>query len=100
MSDLFEFNVINEPNPVQDVHTTTFKVVGPAAAYVEAMRVKIFDASGRLVYEAEAEGPELEWHTQDLTGAYLANGVYLYRVEVKVAGNWIITEVKKLAIYR
>jgi len=85
---------------VRDVHTTVFKVVGPAAAYVEAMRVKIFDASGRLVYEAEAEGSELVWHTQDLTGAYLANGVYLYRVEVKVGGEWITTEVKKLAIYR
>jgi len=95
-----QLDVINEPNPVVDVHTTVFKVVGPAAAYVEAMRVKIFDASGRLVYEAEAEGPELVWHTQDLTGAYLANGVYLYRVEVKVAGNWITTEVKKLAICR
>ena len=100
VSDLEGSQVINEPNPVVDVHTTVFKVVGPAAAFVEAMRVRIFDASGRLVYEAEVEGPELVWHTQDLTGAYLANGVYLYRVEVKVAGQWITTEVKKLAIYR
>ena len=98
--DLSAIDVVNEPNPVRDVNTTVFKVVGPAAAFVEAMRVRIFDASGRLVYEAEVEGPELVWHTQDLTGAYLANGVYLYRVEVKVAGQWITTEVKKLAIYR
>jgi|GEM_PF-4197729 len=98
--DLSQIDVINEPNPVVDVHTTVFKVVGPAAAFVEAMRVRIFDLAGRLIWEAEVEGPELEWHTQDLTGAYLANGVYLYRVEVKVGGQWITTEVKKLAIYR
>ena len=94
------FDVVNEPNPVRDVHTTTFRVVGPLAALVDAMRVRIFDQEGRLVYEAEVAGTELTWHTENLAGEFLANGVYLYRVEVKVAGQWIATQVKKLAIYR
>ena len=89
--------VMNEPNPVRDVHTTTFKVMG---GFVEAIRVRIFDLSGRLVFEDENPGNELTWHTENLAGEYLANGVYLYQVEVKIAGRWNVTKVQKLAIYR
>ena len=95
-----KFDVVNEPNPITDVHTTTFKVLGPMASQVEEMRVRIFDLAGRLVWEGEAYGPELVWHTEDLAGRYLANGVYLYQVQVKVGGTWITTSLKKLAIYR
>ena len=89
--------VMNEPNPVRDVHTTTFKVMG---GFVEAIRVRIYDLSGQLVYEAENPGNELTWHTEDLSGENLANGVYLYQVEVEIAGQWHVTKVQKLAIYR
>ena len=92
--------VVNEPNPVRDVHTTTFRVVGPMASLVEAIRVRIYDLEGRLVYEAEVPDSELTWHTENLAGEFLANGVYLYRVEVKVADQWITAQVKKLAICR
>lgn len=91
------FSVFNYPNPVRDVHTTTFAVRGVDA---EAMRVEIYDLAGRLVYKAEAPGNELVWHTQDLTGLPLANGVYLYKVYVKVGGAWIATEIQKLVILR
>ncbi len=50
--------------------------VGPANA--EAVRLTVFDASGRVVHRAESRGPavaRLEW---DAAGA--AAGVYLYRV--------------------
>ena len=92
--------IANFPNPITDVHTTTFKVLGPMASQVEEMRVRIFDLAGRLVWEGEAYGPELVWHTENLAGQYLANGVYLYQVQVKVGGTWITTSLKKLAIYR
>jgi len=95
-----ELEVANFPNPITDVHTTTFKVLGPMASQVEEMRVRIFDLAGRLVWEGEAYGPELVWHTDNLAGQYLANGVYLYQVQVKVSGTWITTNLKKLAIYR
>ena len=95
-----ELEVANFPNPITDVHTTTFRVLGPLASQVEETRVRIFDLAGRLVWEGEAYGPELVWHTEDLAGRYLANGVYLYQVQVKVGGTWITTSLKKLAIYR
>lgn len=92
-----QISFFNYPNPVRDVHTTTFAVRGAEA---EAIRVEVFDLSGRLVYTAEVAGSELVWHTQDQLGRYLANGVYLYRVHAKVAGTWISSELQKLAIYR
>ena len=100
VGDLTQLDVVNVPNPVKDVHTTTFRVVGPMASSVEAMRVQIFDLAGSLVYQEETSGLELTWHTQNLAGEYLANGVYLYRVQVKVADQWITLQVKKLAICR
>ena len=91
------FRAFNYPNPITDVHTTTFTVRGVEA---EAIRVEIYDLAGRLVWEGEAPGNELAWHTQDLSGRYLANGVYLYVVYVKVGDTWIRSGIQKLAIYR
>jgi len=89
--------VANIPNPVRDVHTTTFVVTGMD---VDAIRVEVYDLTGRLVYRGEALGNELTWHTEDLTGLPLANGVYLYVVYVKVGEDWIATEPQKLVILR
>jgi len=90
-------SVVNTPNPVRDVHTTTFTVLGVEA---EAVRVEVYDLTGRLVWKAEALGNELVWHTEDLTGLSLANGVYLYIAYVKVDGEWIRLEPQKLVILR
>jgi len=90
-------SVSNWPNPVTDVHTTTFTVRG---ANVEVMRIQIFDLSGTLVYEEEVPGNQLQWHTDNNYGEYLANGVYLYRALVEVAGRWITTPVRSLVILR
>ena len=85
------------PNPVRDVHTTTFMVRGVEA---ELIRVEVYDLSGRLVWQGEAPGSRLVWHTEDLVGNYLANGVYLYVIRVKVGDGWIHSGIQKLAIYR
>jgi subtilisin family serine protease len=91
---------VNTPNPITDVHTTTFKVVGPMSEFVNEIKVQIFDLSGKLVWEGSAAGAELEWHTEDFAGRYLANGVYLFRIQVEVAGTWVSSGLMKLAIYR
>jgi len=95
-----EFKFVNVPNPIRDVHTTTFKVLGPLASMVTEIKVQVFDLTGKLVWEGTAAGAELTWHTDDLTGAYLANGVYLYKVYVKVGDAWISSGVLKLVIQR
>ena len=91
----------NIPNPITDVHTTTFAVKGAMAVFVEAIKVEIFDLSGRLVYESgEIPGTSLDWHTENQVGEILANGVYLYRMYAKIGGEWIESKTKKLAILR
>jgi hypothetical protein len=89
--------VLNVPNPVRDVHTTTFSVRGVG---IEAVRIQIFDINQNLVFEEEVAGTELVWHTVDAYGEYLANGVYFYRALVLASGQWIATGFEKLVILR
>ncbi|MCX6093570.1 MAG: Ig domain-containing protein, partial [Candidatus Bipolaricaulota bacterium] len=89
--------ILNIPNPVRDVHTTTFCVRGEG---IEAIRIQIFDLAHTLVFEEEVDGTELIWHTVNTYGEYLANGVYLYRAFVLIDGDWIATPFEKLVILR
>jgi hypothetical protein len=99
-ADLLGLEFGNSPNPIRDVHTTTFYVQGRGADLVSAIRVQIFDQGGQLVYEATEEGASLDWHTDNDYGEYLANGVYLYKLYVRVNDAWIVSDVRKLAILR
>ncbi len=91
----------HSPNPVTDVHTATFEVTGPMATLVEAIKVQIFDLSGRLVYESvEVYGTSLDWHTDNNYGEYLANGAYLYKLYALLNDQWAISKTKMLVILR
>ncbi len=92
-----ELQVMNIPNPITDVHTTTFTV---RSSDVEALRIVIYDLAGNRVYEEEVFGNELVWHTDNDYGEYLANGIYLYRAYVLMNGVWVETTVEKLVILR
>jgi hypothetical protein len=92
--------VRNEPNPVRSEHTTTFKVTGPKADLVGAIRVEIYDLTGQLVWREEVQARETQWHTDDLRGDLLANGVYLYQIWVQVGDTWLPTGIRKLAVLR
>jgi hypothetical protein len=95
-----QLTVLPCPNPIRDVHTATFQVMGTMAAEVEEIRVQIYDLSGHLVWEDAALGSELDWHTDSLSGDYLANGIYLYRVQVRIGGSWINQDIGKIAVLR
>jgi len=95
-----ELKVVAYPNPIRDVNTATFQVMGMLAAEVEELRVQIYDLSGHLVWEDAAFGGELDWHTDSLSGDYLANGMYLYRVQVRIDGNWINQDIGRIAVLR
>jgi hypothetical protein len=88
------------PNPITDVQSAVFRVLGTLAAQVTEIRVRVYDLSGRLVWAGSAKGAELAWHTEDFSGQPLANGVYFYQVEARVAGEWLPSSVQKLAIFR
>jgi len=95
-----EVRVVPVPNPVRDVNTTTFRVLGICPCAVRALRVEVYDLAGRLVWEGEIEGAELTWHTEGLDGLPLANGVYLYKAYVKVGEEWVPTGVGKVVVLR
>ena len=96
-----EFQVLsvqNTPNPVHDVHTTRFEVKGVG---IDQIEVQVFDLSGRLVFDSGWQPNGYEWHLETNDGDTLANGIYLYVVTVKgYNGQTVVTEVKKLAVYR
>ena len=95
-----EVQVVAYPNPIRDIHTAAFQVMGALAAEVEEIRVQVYDLSGRLVWEDAALGSGLDWHTDSLSGDYLANGIYLYGVQVRIDGNWINQDIGRLAVLR
>jgi hypothetical protein len=90
--------VVNEPDPVTDGHTTTFRVLGICPCSVRGLWIEVYDLAGRLVWQGESEVAVLTWHTQDALGQPLANGVYLYRAQVKIGGEWVTMPLEKLAI--
>jgi len=92
--------VVAYPNPVRDVHTVTFEVRGAHAAEVERMRVEIYDLAGHLVYRSEDQTTSLPWHTENLTGEYLANGVYVYQASLFIDGEWRAEDVGKVMVLK
>jgi len=90
----------NAPNPIRDVHTTRFEVIGATAIYVSLIKVQVFDLSGRLVFEGQGSGASLEWDTRNTDGEYLANGTYLYKIFAKLNGQWVAGETKTLTILK
>jgi subtilisin family serine protease len=91
------------PNPILPSHGGLMNPLcfcSPTQEDVEAIRVQVFDLAGRLVYEHEEDGARMEWQTENNYGEHLANGVYLYKLYMRVNGVWIATEVSKLVILR
>ncbi len=68
---------------------------------IQGVRVQLFDLAGRTVLDEGASGRQLRVRLLDEQGRPLANGVYLYVVEVKgVDGRVIRTDVRKLVVLR
>ena len=88
------------PNPVDDIHTTTFSVKGTLP--VDQIRVRIYNFSGNEVFDSGWGPNDLDWHLENSGGGVLANGVYYYRIEVLFVGQDepVLTGIGKVAVYR
>jgi hypothetical protein len=71
-SETFD-NIAAYPNPVRPGYAGTVLVRGLLSNSI----VKVTDESGNLVWETKAEGGQVEWPVQTLSGSRVASGVYL-----------------------
>ena len=82
-----ELRTFSEPGTIR------FAALGGA---VQGMRVQVFNLSGRAVFDSGmVAGNMLAWKTYSV-----ANGVYLYTIEVETAAGCTRSEVRKLAVVR
>ena len=83
------------PNPVSANHAVTFSVKG---AGIEETKVEVFSVSGSKVFSSGyKKAKTLNWDLSSENGK-VANGVYLYRVEVKGEKASLASGVQKLLV--
>lgn len=92
--------VIVEPNPVRNGEELRVSLSGPGSERIEAIRFDVYDLSGRLVWRQDAQARASSWTMRDLDGEFVANGIYLCSVCVKIGDAWYPLEVQKLAVLR
>ena len=91
------------PNPMRD----EVRIVARTEGAVERVRLNVYDLAGHPVFEAERSpdaraGGDLlfRWDGRSRDGSALANGTYLYRLEVRGAGGRAKSEMGRLVIMR
>ena len=78
--------------------TATFEAVG---ANIEQIKVRIWDLAGYLVFESNWNiGTTYTWDLKNNNGEYVANGAYLYKINVKGCGNELESDLSTLAVLR
>ena len=94
-----QVQVVLVPNPVRKEYAI-FQVRGICPCKVQSLQVMIYNLAGQLVWHRESQASSLPWDTRDQDDRLLANGIYLFKTEVLINGEWISTKVDKLAIFR
>ena len=98
------------PSPFADHTYVTAHVEGS----VESARLTVYDLSGRTVYTSDffeshavtsGSGETLravtvEWDARDTVGDEVANGTYLYRLEVRGAGGRARSDMGRVVVMR
>ena len=92
--------VVPMRNPIRDFGGTIFKVEGICPCKVRGLEVRVYDLAGELVWRERSNRTWLFWSGEDLTGAWLPNGVYLYRALVELNEGWEDTGVQKIVLFR
>jgi hypothetical protein len=75
------------PNPVRH-STVTFELRGSFAG-ADGIRVQVFTASGKKVWEGEGSGTLITWEPRDEDGGRLPWGPYPYCSYAHIDGRWI-----------
>ncbi|HOX25044.1 MAG TPA: C25 family cysteine peptidase [Candidatus Krumholzibacteria bacterium] len=93
--------LVNYPNPMRDETRFLFET----GLHGGRGSVRVWTVSGRLVAEVPfglaGDGQEIvAWDGRDREGDHLANGTYLYRVEVESGAGQVRSDMQRLVIMR
>lgn len=91
-------DVICVPNPVSG-GGGEFRATGVG---IQDIRARVYNLAGRMVFDSGwYPGPAIEWNLQTTDGRVVANGVYVYWIEVRGAtGEIRRSKIDKLVILR
>jgi flagellar hook assembly protein FlgD len=97
-------NLLNYPNPFARGTEFTFSLAGPRAPDQAVLR--IYTIAGRKIHEIGLGAGDtrigfnrIEWDGRDSDGDEIANGIYLYKLEIRL-GESSVAELGKLAKLR
>jgi flagellar hook assembly protein FlgD len=80
------YEVVNDPNPINDHTTFRFTQPSGGGAIVDAT-LRLYTTDGRLVRTLTARSAEsvveMNWDGRDEAGARVANGAYAFHVTVE-----------------
>lgn len=96
--------LFNFPNPVAEGTDFVFE----ATTAAQTGRIRIFSLSGRQVANLDITPSHFKganrwcvpWNGRDAEGDRLANGTYLYRVEMQMDGGQVASDVQRLVMMR
>ena len=103
-NDLFITDVYNYPNPF--ISSTTFTFQRNSISSPIDVAVKIYTISGRLIKNLEVKSlmenfVKIDWDGRDEDGNHIANGTYLYKINVRSTdGSFNKSVLGKLAVLR
>ncbi len=96
--------VVNFPNPFNDLTHFTFQLVSPSGN--AEVTISVYTVTGRKIFELRDSAfqgfnklPQQGWDGRDWDGDLIANGVYLYKI-VADDGTHKVEKIEKLAVVR
>lgn len=98
-------NLTNSPNPFSD--KTTFLFEHNQAFTDASIKIDIFDIYGKKVAHLEQSGYQsgnisntMQWNGTNFNGAKLANGLYVYKLELELDTGTKTTKSSKMMIFK
>lgn len=111
-SDFKIQNLYNYPNPFRDETFFAFRMTGELESRPTEFTIRIYTVAGRMIKEIDVmptlneslngngEGLyRVRWDGRDTDGDLIANGIYIYRINIKTPKE-SISKTEKLAVIR
>jgi Peptidase family C25 len=91
--------VLNYPNPMREETRFIFETTETSGKGT----VRVFAVSGRIVANlpftfSESDEPVISWNGLDSDGDRLANGTYLYRLEMNTSAGLLVSPMQRLVV--